>query len=513
VNGRREPLWLALRFPDLPLAALAPDQASDSSSFPVIVAEKHQVIYANRLARKADVTAGMDITTAQLLSDCRILPRNITAERKTLDALCEQLYRFTPHIRVQTSKGTCHAGLLLEISTCLRLFGGAARLCSLVLDYLTALNHPVVWATGHTDQAAWLLTFGNTLATTEDVTGEETRETYTERLNQLPINVFTEFPQQVDALDKMGFATLGDIARQIRAQSVASFTKRLGADFAGTIQAIYDIDQGFNQPALFSKPVDTYVPDEVFREEVQFDYPLALVDHLKAPIETLLQQLAEFLRTRQLECQHIQWRLADIYHREQFLQVVSDTGQSDWPLFRDLTLIQLENTPLPFEVDSLELYCNDLMPRQARTANLDFTGEASMRGAAQELAITMAKLKNRVGDSAVRKVSYEDSPLPELSHAIVALADKCRQNLPDAHRQSLRPSWLFIKPQPVEERRQQLYWRGALTLAVGPERVVGQWWNEPVARDYYLAHRQDNVPVWAFQDLYTKEWFVHGVFA
>jgi protein ImuB len=509
VNGRRERLWLALRFPDLPLFALNPDLPQALSPPPVVVAEKHRVVYATEAATAGGVTVGMDITTAQLLSNCQILARDPNAEKAALDRLCEQLYRFTPHIDRHQSRHTAQGGVLLEISSCLRLFGGAKNLCQAALDFLDSIGMRTAWALAHTAKGAWLLSLGPP----QHITGDDNTDLFIQRLNHLPIQVLTDYPDAVDALEKMGFTDLGDIALQIRAQSVASFTKRLGREFASTLQEIYGIDQGFNQASLFTKPVDTYVPDELFLEEVQFDYPAVQVDHLKPAIEDLLQQLADFLRTRQLECQHIQWRMTDIHRREAFIQVYSDTGQTDWQLFYDLSLIQFENTPLPFEVDCLELGCNTMEAHRGSNRDLDLTGEGKRRHASQELAITMARLKARIGDNAIHKVSYRDSPLPELSQAIVRLADKCQQELPKEHRQSLRPFWLFIQPHPVEQRREQLYWRGYLKLAVGPERIIGHWWNESVARDYYLARRRDNVPVWAFQDLYSKKWYVHGVFA
>lgn len=520
MNSRREHLWLALRFPDLPLNA---QQSNDNTGLPqpslfdnpeqspTVIVEQKRIIYTSDAARVAGIEEGMDMTTAQLLCDCQFLPRNRAAEEKLLGNLCEQLYRFTPHLEIYQSAATPQAGVLLEISTCLQLFGGLQRLCQSVFDFLSDIGQTFSWGLAHTSKGAWLLSFAETLSTKELDNGGLTADTFIQRLHQLPIDVLADYPKAVDALSKMGFSTLADIGQQIQAQSVASFSKRLGNDFAQVLRDIYGIDQRMNQSSLFSKPVATYTPDEIFVEEVQFDYPVVQVDHLKPGIETLLKQLARFLHTRQLETQHIQWRMSDIYHSEQVLQVYCDNGQSDDQLLYDLSLIQFENTPLPFEVESLELSCEDLMPLQGRDQHLDLSG--NRKNSSQELAVTLAKLKARVGDNAVHKVSYNDSPLPELSYAIVELAEKCQQTLADGHRHSLRPSWLFIKPQSIEERGQRLFWRGYLTLAVGPERIVGQWWNDAVARDYYLARRHDNVPLWAFQDLYSKRWYVHGVFS
>jgi len=517
VTPRRERLWLALRFPDLPLTALQTSNSTGSAqqdlfSHPAVVVEKQQVVYATATAREAGIGSDMDMTTARLLCDCQFLPRNPAAEEKALGKLCEQLYRFTPHLETYQSNASSESGVLLEISTCLQLFGGVQKLCQSVFTFLTEIGQTFIWGLGHTSKGAWLLSFAPPL-TVAQLNGDNlTSNSFIQRLHQLPIEVLADYPQAVEALSSMGFSTLEDIGRQINAQSVASFGKRLGKAFGQALQDIYGIDQRLDQSSLFSKPVVSYTPEDVFVEELQFDYPVIQVDHLRPGIEDLLQQLAQFLRTRQLETQHIQWRISDIYRSERLFHVYCDNGQDDWQLFYDLSLIQFENTPLPFEVDCLELSCKDLMPLQGREQDLELFSKRP-GGSSRELAVTLAKLKARVGENAIHKVSYNDSPLPELSHAIVGLAEKCHQSLADGHRQSLRPSWLFVQPQPIEERGQRLFWRGYLTLAAGPERIVGQWWSQSVARDYYLARRHDNVPVWAFQDLYSKQWYVHGVFS
>src|SRR5690606_11933569 len=121
--------------------------------------------------------------------------------------------------------------------------------------------------------------------------------------------------------------------------------------------------------------------------------------------------------------------------------------------------------------------------------------------------------KARLGETAVYKLSYQDSRVPELTNAILALSEKCNQELPDIHRKALRPTWLLSNPEAIEERENRLYWHGYLSTLAGPERVIGQWWEGTIARDYYLAKRHDNVPVWIFFNLMDKSRYVHGGFA
>src|SRR5690606_20416802 len=122
-------LWLALRLSDLPLTALSFTPLSftameleDALTKPIVVIEKKRVIFANALAEQAGVQLDMDATTAQLLSGCALYERDKNQEQTALHQLSEQLYQFSPYIDRYCSDELAQSGLLLEISSCLKLF-------------------------------------------------------------------------------------------------------------------------------------------------------------------------------------------------------------------------------------------------------------------------------------------------------------------------------------------------------------------------------------------------------
>ncbi|MEN0036321.1 MAG: DNA polymerase Y family protein [Cellvibrio sp.] len=495
-------LWLALRLPDLPANALAIDLYHDA---PLVIIEQRYVVWANTIAVAKGVMRGMDASTAQLLSGCVHQERQLSFEQSLLAELSAQLYAFTPYIETYTSKQVPQSGLLLEISSCLMLFGGARAFVEKIVQFFAAKNVTLAIGLAHSAQAAWLLSFVH-----YDIHGAESKPVFVERLQQLPIQLLHDYPAQVDALEKTGFVTFGDIARQIAAQSISSIKKRFGHEFAQTLCDIFGIDQDFQQSSLFEKPVVMYKPQEFFSEEIQFEYPINQVDQLQAPVENLLQQLADFLRKRQWETHQIEWTLADIYHSKEVMSVYADTAQSHWQLFFDLTLIQLENRDLPFEVDTLALSCRNAQPIQTQSQLLAFDSRRKHNG--QAFTTTAAKLKARMGDTCIYKLSYRDSYIPEDSNQRIALNQSSNQQLPDRHLAALRPSWLFKSPIEIEVRQRGLYWRGYLTLLAGPERLQGNWWKAPSARDYFLAQRNDYVRLWVFRDLHKKQWYVQGIY-
>lgn len=497
-------LWLALRFSQLPIDVW---RLEDTNNKAVVITEKQRVIYVNNSARAAGVRYGANITTAQLLSNCESHERNPQKEAQALADLSAQLYQFTPYIETYICQHLPHAGLLLEISTCLKLFSGVRSLLAHIVHYLHGTPYAFEYGFAHTASGAWLLSFEPT-----DLTGEETKEIFCERLKKLPIQLLHDFPDTIDALKKTGFTTLGEITRQIDAQKISSIKKRFGLKFAQAICDIFSIEQDLQQSSLFDKPLTVYKPVEFFSENIQFDYPISQSDQLRHPIEYLLQNLSQYLRKRQFACQHIEWKLSDIYHNNFLLPVHCDSAESHWELLYDLTLIQLDSRELPFEVDSLTLSCQDATLMHNNSQSLTFDNTRKSRAGARSFAITIAKLKARLGDAAIFKLSYRDALLPETSNAVIALNEPCNQKLPDIHNKALRPSWLLPSPALIEQRKQSLYWRGQLTLLAGPERIRGNWWNNPTARDYFIAQRHDNVRLWIFLDLHKKTWHVHGIF-
>lgn len=498
-------LWLAIRFSDLTLTALKLD---DSTEKPIVVIQKKRVIFANALAEEAGAQADMDITTAQLLSGCEVVERNEAKEQQALYEVSEQFYHFSPYIDRYRSDELAQSGLLLEVSSCLRLFGGIKALSEKVFACLGKTPYGFECGLGHSAKAAWYLSFAG-----YDITGDETKSLFIERLNKLSIDLLFDYPKAVEALSKTGFKSFGDLAKQIEGKSISSFKKRLGAAFTDVLCEIYDIDQNFQQSSLFEKPREIYRPAEWFEEEIQFEYPVTIVEQLEPAIESLLQQLTTYLRKRQQQCQYIEWFISDIYRKKESIKVNSDEPQSHWQLLYDLSLIQFDNKELPFEVDTIKLICHHVMPLQHKSQVLDFDQSRRRKSSAQDFTVTIAKIKARLGDSAVYKLNYRDSRVPELSSVMIALAEKCSQELPDIHQKWLRPTWILDQPELIELRNDRLYWHGYLSTVVGPERIIGDWWREPIARDYFLALRHDSLPLWIYFNLYDKQWYLHGVFA
>ena len=505
-NSEHKPppkLWLAVRLPLLPLHALGflGDEAE-----PCVVIETQKVVCVNDNAYGEGARIGMDMTTATLMSGAECLSRDRNCEVQTLKELSQRMYEFTPYIETYFPVQVAEGGVLLEIASSLRLFNGLDSFVPLIKKSLIKTNFPFALGLAHTKGAAWLLSHH-----TNQTTFVDDVNFFINQLNTLPIQLLHEFPEAVESLEKTGFVTLADISRQVERQSISTIKRRFGKEFAKAVAGIFGIEHDFEQAALFDRPAEVFIPEEKFIETFELEYPTSNTEFLKWPIEVLLERLTNFLRKRQLECQRIEWVLSDIHRQKELMSVYCDSSQSHWELWFKLTMIQVEARELPFEVDTITLECPHTLPVQRRN-NLLVFDEGKKQVSSPDLTVTLAKLSALLGETAITKLSYHDSFLPEECNVEIPFNQQSNQQIPAIYHNILKPAWMLPTPALIEIRRNGLYWKGYLKLLTSPRRVRAGWRTQPVARDYYLAKRHDDSRLWVFKDNNTKQWYVQGIF-
>src|SRR5688500_12325872 len=95
-------LWLALRFPSLPLeihtrGALASGPLAVASTS----AANAEIIACNPEARRRGIQPGMGVTAAwTLAADLQIFPRDAAAERSALERMAGWALQFTPAVGI-----------------------------------------------------------------------------------------------------------------------------------------------------------------------------------------------------------------------------------------------------------------------------------------------------------------------------------------------------------------------------------------------------------------------------
>ncbi len=502
-------LWLALRFPTLALNVLP-----HNAALPTVVLDKKRVCVRNELAIDLGIRHHMPAATAQAMSEKLVmLERNVEAEQKMLDALCDECYSVTPYIESSLTPAAStllEYGIFLEISRCINLFKSLDNIEYSISCILERYQLTAIQSYGHTAQAAWLIGFlpaEQRYSPHDNINGPAALEA----LKRVPLNFLLDFQKEVSTLKKMGFVYLGDLFDK-KNNALGPIKKRFSIGFFDYIEKTFAVDAFSCQASLFQEKPRCYQQKNIFIDYLQCEYPIGNIDWLAQPMKQLLERLTQFLSQHQLQTQEIQWLFFDIEQNKKTLDVQFERLHKRWHFVLELSLIKLESQGLPFEVDIVELRCDKLTAVNFEYKTLIQQPESTPKQYQQNLELILAKLGARLGEKSLYKLSCRDSHVPEYAVEKISATQNANTEISASHRYAPRPNWLFDNPIVIELRHEALYWRGYLNLINGPERMESEWWNDEVARDYYVALRDDGVRVWVFYDLKDEKWFVHGVF-
>ncbi len=82
------------------------------------------------------------------------------------------------------------------------------------------------------------------------------------------------------------------------------------------------------------------------------------------------------------------------------------------------------------------------------------------------------------------------------------------QLFPDPHRITVRTARRRDHDLPVKYRDNDAWM--LLESAAGPDRVSGEQWGKPFAREYYRCVTEEGTLVWIYREGMTGEWYLHG---
>lgn len=481
-------IWVALRFPRLPLEAL---EIYRSEARPMVIEQNHRVLMATETAKEKGVQEGMKLSTASSITEIYPCARDPEREEQALLRLASWAYNHTPYIQRYGEDS-----LLLEVSRCLRLYGGLENLLNRLAEGLDAM--PYEWQTGvaHSAQAAWLLSFEHW-----PVSDQDSQAAFINRLRRVPVDRPVEHRQAFESLSRMGMQCLGDVLEL----PSAALGKRFGEEFQRYLNELRG--QTGTTPEIFQQR-------EPFCRQVPFNWPVKTTRLLELPAQQLLQQLSDYLVRNQRQCQEIVWTLEGINSEQRLsFSIGSAPVCQQWQALFELTLIRLESVKLDFEVLSLELRCDFTAPLQAPSLQL-FSGGREDAAALQSL---VARLQTRFGREQVYRLQPRNEHLPEAAQ--VRDSDPSQAQLALELPRGHRPCWLLPQAQPLQRIGNRLYWREArssqsVRIVEGPERIEGYWWSQPQARDYFIARREDALHLWIYRELDSHQnWYAQGVFA
>lgn len=476
-------LWLALRFPLLPLEAL-PSRRS-----PSVVVARGRVLCADRAALLGGVAVGQKLSSALgLLPGLAVFERDAPGERQALESLACWAGRFTPTVGMALPDT-----LLLEIGGCLRLFGGAEALVGAVAAGCAAQSYTCSPALAPTPLGAhWLARAGGGAMHAEAAAMQAA-------LARLPCTVPDWPAAAVARLEAFGLRRLGDL----RAMPSAGLRRRLGSAL------VDDLARAWGE---MPDPQTPFVFPEHFDRKIELPTRVEHAEALAFAGQRLFAALAGWLHERQLLARHCRLRLGHDDGSESVLGLGLAEPAADEGRFGRLLREHLARLHLRAPVEALSLSADEVVARPGASAGL-----FAQPMAGEGVAACLERLQARLGEAAVwvlgESADYRPEGaslrlLPSFTTSTVGLAAPA-----------------VPAPQRLAEQAGSPQWHGPLQLLSRAERLESGWWDEgemsaggdgrpalgDVRRDYFVASNPQGQSTWIFRD--AQGWFLHGLFA
>jgi len=475
-------LWACLRFPLLPLEALA---RSDPDDTPLAIAEgatRPRILACNARAHAVGICTGMDVSAALALAPrLRVHARKRTLESRALEEIAQWASQFTPAPSLEGEDS-----VLLEIGGGLKLFGGPERAIAAIRAGLPALGFSALAAAAPTPTAALMLARAHRERMIVDAA------LLRRELAPLPIAAVDCPEQSMQALADIGVHTVGALLALPR----DGLSRRFGPGLIATL------DRALGR---LPDPRLPFAAPEQFSTRLELPAPAWEVEALLFGSRRLLAALGGWLRGRGLGAMRLR---LDLIHEDgppSLLALNLSTPSRDPAHLGALLRERLERTRLPARVEAIVLATEQCEPLTGRDLSL-FPGVE-----AAEDSHLIERLCARLGDEAVCALRPYPDHRPELAWRTHPPARTSPALLPPGP----RPLWLLAQPQRLDQ-----FLRGAqppVALIDGPERIESGWWEDrDVRRDYFLARTRSGQTLWVFKEKSGTDpdsWHVHGIFA
>lgn len=473
-------LWLAILVPELALQVFT--RGTHAVPPLALVSAQGRVLAATAAAAAAGVECGQRSASAlALLPELHLQARDPAREAEALAEIATWAGRFTPRISLSAPDA-----VLLEISSCLRLFGGGAQIEAAVGDGLAALGFTARLACAPTALAArWLARAGGTPTHAH-------HDDWRAALERLPLTLLADdagcSPATLELLAGLGLRTLGEV-RRLPPAGLA----RRGAQAATRALARARGEQADPRP--------WFEPPARFAHGLALPAPEIRAEALLFATRRLFATLAAWLGARHAAIERCRLQFGHAPGPPTELELVFGHPTRDEARFTLIARERLAMLELPSAVETIRLHAEH--PVAAAALGNDLFGDPAR--ADEDAALLLARLQARLGDQGVIRLTTCADHRPEAAWRAWVPGSAGAADTADAH-ERLRPLWLLPAPRAIDA--------GRYTLLGAAERIESGWWDgAPVRRDYYLARDPGQVLCWIFECLDAPgNWFVHGYF-
>jgi protein ImuB len=477
-------LWLALRFPLLPLEIFT---RGAEISGPLAVADsaaaRAGIVACNREARLRGIEPGMTVAAAwALASGLRVFARDTAAERAALERIATWALQFTPAVSVAPP-----AEALLEVAGSLGLFGGFNRLWAGIEQGARSIGYTTVIAGAPTPLAAqWFARAGLSPRLRHD-------DALRLSLDRLPVDVLELPAATAGMLRDIGARTLGACLQ----------LPRDGLARRGGKEMLEQLDRALGR---IPDPRPAFVPPARFKAMLQLPAPAGEADALLFAARRLITEMCGWLAATGKGAQRLAFALShegrdDTRFALDLVAATRDPGHLAGVLRE-----RLARLALPCPTIAIAMESDGLLPLASR--NLSFLPDE--RASAESVVQLVERLRARLGENAVRSLDTAADHRPERAWRTCEPGNG--NAAPGEWPPSARPLWLLHAPRRLRQIAEMPQYEGPLTLLTAPERIESGWWDgDDVKREYFVARNPAQSLLWIYRE--GGGWYLHGFFA
>jgi protein ImuB len=498
-----------------------------------------------KAAAESGARPGARLTDARALDPRLVaIPADPGGDEALVERLAHWAEHWSPLVEVDgrdpsASLGT--GGLRLDVTGAAHLFGGEAALVEDVHRRFTALGLTSRIAIAPTPGAAWALArFGGGIC----------RKDVAAALAPLPVAALRLPPDAVRTLERLGFKTIGALARVPRRALARRFRE---AD--NPLDAL-DRALGRKPEPLTAAPFEP-PPRSLLRLEEPATYPAAASQALERLIPGLVAQLEQ----RQLGARRLVLTGFRVDGSTAIASVATSIASREPKHVQRLLADKAAALDPQFGFDAFALEAE--WAESLRGAQESLVEEPSGE---REVARLIDRLTVKLGADAVRRPVRRESHLPERASGWVSALDlpspsgegrrggvrskglNAREDAssaalsrfirhpppsPSLEREGkMRPQRLLDRPEaiaviyatPEGVPRRFVWRRGVHDIArvEGPERIAPEWWRAPAKarlRDYYRVEDSSGRRFWIYREGLAGDgrggapaWYLHGLF-
>ncbi len=500
-------IWLCLHFAQLPIEVFCRDR----KDHPVVVSCRQKIQYMNQSASLIGIKSGNSMDTAYTVTNQIVnFERDEEKEFATLSHLAQWAYQFTPCVSIKAPHS-----LLLDVSGCLKLFLGLPNLVQEVRSGLARLGYSAAIGISVTPLAA--LCFAEAcFAEAERGIDKNVVDSFdntiiskvADSLQQVPVNALRIDKKIEESLQQMGIHTVGSLL----ALPTDGLSRRFGIFFADYLQRLVG-----EKP----DPQKFIGEDPRFHSDITFLSDVTNIQSLAFPVKRLIAELCDFLQVRQLQLNHLVFKLSHRCHPAKQFSIYLANPENDAAMFLMLTQLQLDKINDMPEVDNISLSANSFSQADAHSGDLfhgtsfrQKDGRLHNNSDRDRTSRLLNMFRARLGPQTCFGLSLANDHRPEKAWKTVRLNKKDYWFPEKEDRQNQRPLYLLNKPRFLLSTNGRPNMEGTLDLTLGPERIDFGWWDgNDAARDYYVARQSCGAHYWVYQDMKTREWFLHGIFS